>query len=412
MKKYALIALVATFLIVGQIAKAQVTVTIWTPHDFDRRYTDVQKDMWEPFEVKNPGIKVKWVRVPDWEQKFRISAAAKQLPEIFAVDGINVATYARQGILAPLDALIPESVKNDYWKGALDEMTYKGNLYALALETNSHLIFYNPKLLSEAGVNPPTYWEDLVELAKKLTVDKNGDGKLDQYTFEVPIGRNEYAMWMLSAFIWANGGEIISEDGTKALIGEPRAVEAIQFTSDLVNKYNVVPKAGTIQAGPEGAFVGGKVAMSQAGPFMFNTYERNYPNFKWEVIPTTYPRNGKRVGGVGGWHFSMWSETKNKDAAGKVMQYISTEEFVRILQKGYGIGVRKSVALSIPEWQRYPYKVAIDQMGVGKARPSTDQYPTVTDAVQQAFDKAILGGVSAKEAADEAARRINAVLGK
>ncbi len=413
MRKGTIITLILTLTIFGissMAFAAKTTVKIWTPHDFDLRYDDVHAEMWAPFEADNPDIKIEWQRIPDWEQKFRISAAGKQLPDIFAVDGINVATYASQGLLAELDEYIPEDVRNDYWPPALEEMTWKGKLYALCLETNSHVIFYNPALLDEAGVEPPVYWEDMIEITKKLTVDKDGDGKFDQYTLDLALGRNEYVMWILTAFIWANNGFVVNEDVTKARINEPESVEAIQFLSDLVNKYYTAPKVGQIQAGPEGAFVGGMIAMNQTGPFMFRTYEKTYPDFKWEVTHTTYPKKGKRVSGVGGWHFSMWSLTKQKDAASKVMQYISTDPFVRVLQKGYGIAVRMSVAETIEEWQKYPYVIAIEQMQVGKARPVTDKYPVVTDATQQCFDKAILGGVSAQEAADEAARRINDAL--
>ena len=102
------------------------TVTIWTPHDFDVRYKDkgVYETLWRPFEEEHPNIKIQWTRVPDWEQKFRIAAAAGQLPDIFAVDGINVPAYATRGLLEPLDRWVPKEVQRDYWRPALEEMTW------------------------------------------------------------------------------------------------------------------------------------------------------------------------------------------------------------------------------------------------------------------------------------------------
>jgi multiple sugar transport system substrate-binding protein len=391
------------------------TVTIWTPHDFDVRYKDkgVYETLWRPFEEEHPNIKIQWTRVPDWEQKFRIAAAAGQLPDIFAVDGINVPAYATRGLLEPLDRWVPKEVQRDYWRPALEEMTWDGKLYAVGLETNAHLLYYNTALFKNAGISkPPTSWEELVSIGQKLTQDFNGDGKIDQFGLSIPLGRNEYVMWILSAFIWANKGDIISPDGTRAVCNEPKAVEAVQFLSDLVNKYKIVPKAGQIQAGPEGAFIGQKVAMEYGGTFNLGPWQKYLKTVPWKVTFTPGAVKGTRVSGVGGWHFAMWSGSKNKEAAGEVIKYLTSPYMIKTLASSYGIALRMSISKEMKQDSTYPWSVGIAQMKVGRPRPRHPEYPTITDAMQQAFDNAILGGIPPKQALDEAARRINEVLKK
>jgi len=71
-----------------------------------------------------------------------------------------------------------------------------------------------------------------------------------------------------------------------------------------------------------------------------------------------------------------------------------------------------SVSKEMKQDSTYPWSVGIAQMKVGKPRPRHPEYPTITDAMQQAFDNAILGGMPPKQALDEAARRIDEVLKK
>ncbi len=392
------------------------TITMWGPWNFDARsgdeYAQVVQELFKKFETENPDIKLQYSQVPDYEQKFRISAAAGQLPDLFGVDGINSAAYAYRGLLTPLDDYLPADLINDYFEPALDEMTWDGKTYAIAQETNCHALFYNRDILAEAGLEPPDTWEELVERGEKLTVDIDGDGKTDQYGMELVLGRNEYAMWILTPYIWMKGGSIINEDGTKATVNQPEAVEAIQFLSDLVNKYKIVPKAGSIQAGPEGAFVAGKIAMSHLGPYMIPSYKSSYPNFNWDLIHLPKPSDGKRVSGVGGWHWSIYSKTKHLDEAIKVIEFLSSEEWTRAVALKYRPpGARISVAEKLPIVHEHPWSVAFEAMvKYGRARPRSPHYPQITNAVQEALDNAIIGNMPVQEVLDEAARKIDTAL--
>jgi len=77
---------------------------------------------------------------------------------------------------------------------------------------NTLIFFINTDVFLKLGQNPddfPHTWEEIVELGKTLTVDENGDGKIDRYAIVFwQSGFNMYA-----PFLWANGGTLFSEDG-------------------------------------------------------------------------------------------------------------------------------------------------------------------------------------------------------
>ena len=74
-------------------------------------------------------------------------------------------------------------------------------------------------------------WDDVRAASKKLTLDTNGDGKIDQYGFVFDQWDMEPG-W--SEALWSYGGDIISADHTKTLVGEQKSREGWQILYDMV----------------------------------------------------------------------------------------------------------------------------------------------------------------------------------
>ena len=97
-------------------------------------------------------------------------------------------------------------------------------MYAVAKDTDSYAVFYNKALFDQAGVPyPDDSWTiaDFCETAKKMT----SDGVVGW------TSSTSDRVWY--NFIWSNGGQIYSEDGTTAAINTPESAEVIQMLMDL-----------------------------------------------------------------------------------------------------------------------------------------------------------------------------------
>ncbi len=73
---------------------------------------------------------------------------------------------------------------------------------------SSLVVYYNKKLFNQAKVPLPKKgwtWSQMVDKAKKLTKDLDGDGKTDQYGLGV-----EASIIRLAPLVWSNGGEIVN----------------------------------------------------------------------------------------------------------------------------------------------------------------------------------------------------------
>ena len=94
----------------------------------------------------------------------------------------------------------------DIYPPLMEEAKWRGTLYSLPMEATGLALTCNKELFAEAGLDTthgPRTWEELREYAKKLTVDKNGDGKLSRDELR-PVSRHTAADWLKRAFRAAN----------------------------------------------------------------------------------------------------------------------------------------------------------------------------------------------------------------
>jgi multiple sugar transport system substrate-binding protein len=170
------------------------------------------------------------------------------------------------GWIVPLDDVIPSRMP-DQWYAPLIPSTMKdGKTYFIRHQVEVRVLMYRQDLFESAGLSgPPKDWDELVEFAKKLTVDKDGDGNIDQwgYAFSAsPTG--ETILETFGSFLNMAGGKLWNDDGTAAF-NSPEGEAALQFMTDLVHTHKVAPP-GVIdyREGPlDDLLISGAVAMAE-----------------------------------------------------------------------------------------------------------------------------------------------------
>jgi len=75
--------------------------------------------------------------------------------------------------------------------------TYNGRIYTIPLDGDFQMVYYRSDLLNEAGLEPPTTWDDYLAIAKAFHgQDLNGDGAPD-YGSCIAKKRNAQSYWMV-----------------------------------------------------------------------------------------------------------------------------------------------------------------------------------------------------------------------
>ena len=195
---------------------------------YDERDAEMARQHIKEFEKLHPDIHVDlqilpWSRMLD---KLMITTAGGRPPDVSMVCSAWFAPLADKGVLVPLDEYVKEDNFDigDFYETALEDCRYNGRLYSIPISVDSYAMYYNKKIFDEAGVPyPEGDWdfEKLVEISKKLSVDKNGDGRLDQWGIAVNADPAFYVN-----YLYGYGGTYLSPDKKTCVMNSPEALEA------------------------------------------------------------------------------------------------------------------------------------------------------------------------------------------
>ncbi len=300
------------------------------------------------FHQANPNITVK-VEVSDWDSywtKLKTLLSANTPPDVFAMDAPLYLDYQSRGVLKNLQPYLDKNpdMLNGVYPQTLEAYQTPDGMYGLPRDFQTVVLFYNKDMFDAAGVAYPTAdwtYDDLRSAAKQLT-KVDADGKTTQYGFYADPWDMEL-IW--SEGIWAHGGEILSPDHTKTLIGEPNARKAWQLFHDMMFVDKSWPDSNT--AGEYGGdpFLAGVAAMTTIGHWAVPGYAET--NFKWDVAPMPAGPAGKATS-VNSAGFVVANESKNPDAAFEFLKYVVSEPAQkRLAELGFALPVLEFVARAI-----------------------------------------------------------------
>jgi len=174
----------------------------------------------------------------DYYIKIQTNLAGGTAADLLWLSQENITGYADKGVLLDISPNLksdtrPAAKLDDYFPDVLQTAQFNGKTYGLPWIAQPVVLFYNPKMFADAGVQPPTdawTWNDFKAAAAKLTKDTNGDGKPDQWG-------TAFNSWPpIQMFIWQAGGEVISADKATSPIDSPEALVGAQFYKDII--YN------------------------------------------------------------------------------------------------------------------------------------------------------------------------------
>ena len=143
------------------------------------------------------------------------------------------------GALTELTANIrtyKELAPSNYFPSANDYRTAGNKLFALPNYFNAEMIWVNNRLLSEAGLDPRgadiKTWDDLARYNQTLS-KRNPEGKYVQLGHPM----SSVAWQGLSAYVYANGGEVQDAEVTRATLNTPQMERVIVFWRDMYQRF-------------------------------------------------------------------------------------------------------------------------------------------------------------------------------
>lgn len=391
-----------------------ITVSMWgAPEELA-----VWKLIVADFQTANPNISVN-VEVSDWDSywdKLKTLLAAGTPPDVFAMDAPLFLDYQSRGVLLNLQPYVDKNLDmlKDVYPLTLEAYQTADGYYGLPRDFQTIVIFYNKDMFDQAGLAYPTAewtWDDLRSMAKELTRDNNGDGKTDQYGFVFDQWDMEPG-W--SQALWAYGGEIISSDHTKTLIGESKARGAWQLLNDMVFVDKSVPDANTIGEYGDDLFQAGVSAMIAMGHWAVPGYET--AGFKYDAVAMPKGPAGQATS-VNSAGFVVAKASKNPEAAFEFIKFVlSPGGQKRLTELGFACPVLKTVAESPvfleQKGSSLNQQVFLDSLAFARMKPVFKGYDEWASVVGDGMGAVWRGEAELTPTLDEIVKQADEVLAK
>jgi multiple sugar transport system substrate-binding protein len=385
------------------MAQDEVTITIWSLDDANQPALNLARE----FDELEPGIKVEYreIQFDDVVSEAMRAFATGQAPDIIAVDNPEHALFAARGAFLDItDRIAASEVINpeNYFPGPLNSVTWDGKLYGVPKATNTIALYYNKDLYAKAGITePPTTWDELVEVSRKLNDPAN-----NIYGLAFSAKANEEGTFQFLPWAQMGGGGYDN-------INAPGAVKALEIWKTILDEKLASPDTLTRgQWDSTGTFNSGNAAQVISGPWELNRMLEE-AKFDWGVaLLPTETEGGTRSSAMGDFNWAIFASTKHPDEAFKALEYFASQDD-RLFPEFGQLPARSDIEL--PETgvalKDAALKVFLEQLQYAQARGPHPEWPKISKAIQDAIQQALTGQATPQAALDQAAATISGILG-
>jgi len=285
-------------------------------------------------------------------------------------------------------------------------------LFALPFNRSTPIVFYDRDLFAAEGLSPPTTWEELRGVARRLT--RREGAVTTRWGLEIPVD-----WWFWVALLYQAGGQLLDATGEQPRFQEAAGQEALQFLTDLVLEDQVLrPPPGQDYNAWEVAnndFLAGRAAMIWTSTAFLSYLTDNAP-FRVGAAPLP----GHATFGVptGGTFFVLLrrASPEASRAAWAFLHFMMQPAQTAYWSRRTGYLPVNVKALALPEiaelYRQDPnYRVALDQLAVARPFPFSPALFTIQrEQLAPRLDLPVLGLSDVASALEQAAAGARGVL--
>jgi multiple sugar transport system substrate-binding protein len=371
--------------------------------------TNARAPLIEDF-TKATGIKVNQTIVQYNERLSKITTSVQGGGgfDVVQMDTIWTAQFAAAGWVDDLTDRITDAIKSDVPESSLGAVRYNGKLYGMPLFNSAKHLFYNDKLLKDAGFSaPPATLDEFVAQAKATTKQGQWGSVWSWKQAESLI-----CDW-ISIMFARPGAQILDADG-KAVFNTKGGTEALQWMVDLLYTHKVADPASleyteddvrkALETGAYALTYNWEGVLPEANQ---PDKSKAAPNVKIGLLPGGEGVKSSSVNGSEGW--AITAASKNKDAAWKLLEYMASPAWQKKAAEIAGDYPILSSLYSDPDLQKNVQDFALygEQFQYLAVRPQVAGYAQKSDIIQKHLHEALLQQTSPKDAMDAAAKEVD-----
>jgi len=406
--------------------KVEIVFSDW--HLAEPHWEKSLKEAFVIFEKENPDIKVKLdvVSYGEKETKYTTEIEAGVGPDVFHLHAYSIKSFIEKGYTYNITTFIEAEGAGfiDAWYPQTVELMKKdGRYFAMPGDFMAMVLFYNKNLYREAGLDPskpPKTWDEFLEYAKKLTRDRDGDGKIDTWGFGT-IGAIDPGFELrFTPILFSHGGTYLTDNNKCSALTTPEAIEALKFFVELVTVHKVVPPGVTAQnpGTVRQQMANEQIAMLLGSGWTPPIVDTNNPSLNafevLEAAPIPVKAGTKPKFSTTAW-LSAWvinPNTKHPEEAWKVVKFITSKSMEeKWFRDARVLSSRKDVSGEYDELLKDKFaKVIAAELEHSKFVPQLKEWPQIIEAINAAAQETFTGAKSPDQALKDANEQINKIL--
>ena len=351
------------------------------------------------------GLTVQITFFPDFQytEKVSIAAAARDLPDVLALDGPTVAQFVDARLLRPIAAYFSPAELADFAPTIRAQGEIDGTLYALGAFDSALILYYDREMLAQTGVEPPVNstgwnWDEFLAACARLKA-----AGFDPVAMHMDITGDEWYTYAFSPVIWSAGGRLISADGRRVtgVLNTPENAATLRrwrqvFEQDYASRAPIDPDP----------FGHGQTAMDWSGHWMVRSHlAAKGKRLGAMPLPTM---GTQTVAACGSWCWGLTQDAHDPDRAALWLRWVTdpVHGIQPIVAANGAVPARASAYPLFPEYARPPFRLFRElQETAGRPRPRTPFYPTLTQHFAAAL-RDIARGADPQERLDRAAAQV------
>ncbi len=272
-------------------------------------------------------------------------------------------------------------------------------VYVMPWNVQVLYVYYRPSYFEKAGVEVPTTYEEFLTAIEKLTMDTDGDGKIDVYGFGMRGGKGGQEPW--GSFIHGEGGNFADLTST----------EAVQGMQDFIDIYKngYVPPTAISDGFNEiiANFQSGLTAMTIHHTGSSAQMEEIFGD---DVSAFAFPAGKGQWTSMGDTETVIFESCENKEAAFEWVSYLATGEGQKMWCEGTGnVPVSKTVQAGDYFQNNRFMKASIAGMEYAGILPILD---TTTEWVSSKWPNTVGMALTGEITAEECMQRLHQELYK
>jgi multiple sugar transport system substrate-binding protein len=283
---------------------------------------------------KKAHVSVQW-RPGNYDQQTAAALLTDSGPDVFEVNGPTL-DQIQGGQVEDLSDLLA-GVKDDFNPAVLTPKTYDGKVWGIPQVIDMQMLYYRKSLLRDAGVEPPTTLDALVDAAGRLT---------DSKVKGLFLGNDGGAGVLGGTPLYAAGLQLVTEDG-KVGFDDPAAARTLGKLHRLYADKSLLLGAPADWSDPS-AFLQGLTAMQWSGLWALPQVQKALGD-DFGVLP--FPKDGgagRPSVPVGAYGAAVSARSGHKEAAKEYVKWLWVErtDYQEDFALSYGFHIPARISLA------------------------------------------------------------------